>query len=95
MTVAELSVAVLLVLVGVAATVVVLTRDPTRQALVLSAYGLLLGVLMLALSAPDVAMSQLAVGAAVVPLLVALAIVKCEKEVRARRRAEDAAGEER
>lgn len=70
----------LLVLTGAAATVVVLTREPGRQAIVLSAYGLVLGVLMLALQAPDVAMSQLAVGAAIVPLLVVLAIAKITRE---------------
>lgn len=74
--------AALLVLVAVSGTVVVLTREPGRQAIVLSAYGLLLGVLMLALHAPDVAMSQVAVGAAVVPLLVVLAIAKCDRDTR-------------
>jgi energy-converting hydrogenase B subunit D len=41
-------------------------------------------VLMLALQAPDVAMSQLAVGSAVVPLLVLLTITKCDREARGR-----------
>jgi uncharacterized MnhB-related membrane protein len=56
------------------ATAVVLTRDPTRQAIVLSGYGMVLGVLFLVLQAPDVAMSQIGVGTVVVPLIVVLAL---------------------
>lgn len=74
----------LLLLVAVTGTAVVLTREPGRQAIVLSGYGVVLGVLMLALQAPDVAMSQLAVGSAVVPLLVVLTIAKCDREARRR-----------
>jgi uncharacterized MnhB-related membrane protein len=40
----------------------------------LSIYGVTLGILFLTLSAPDVALSQIAVGTAVVPLVVMLAI---------------------
>ncbi len=76
----------LLVLTAATATAVVLTRNAGRQAIVLSAYGLLLGVLMVALQAPDVALAQLTVGAAVVPLLVVLAISRCDREVVRRRR---------
>jgi energy-converting hydrogenase B subunit D len=63
-----------LLLTGVMATAVVLTRDPTRQAIVLSAYGIALGLLCVVLQAPDVALSQFAVGTVVVPLIVILAI---------------------
>jgi uncharacterized MnhB-related membrane protein len=55
-------------------TAVVLTEKPTRQAIMLSAYGITLGILFLSLSAPDVALSQIGVGTAVVPLVVMLAI---------------------
>lgn len=63
-----------LVLSAAAATAVVLTRDPVRQAVTLSFYGLVLTLLFVVLQAPDVALSQLAVGAVVVPLMVVLAI---------------------
>ena len=66
----------LLVLVAISATVVVLTREPQRQAVTLSVFGVLLTVLLLSLQAPDVALSELGVGAAVVPLMVMLAIRK-------------------
>ncbi|TYB41316.1 hydrogenase subunit MbhD domain-containing protein [Actinomadura chibensis] len=65
---------VALALVVAMATAVVLTRDPARQAIVLSGYGLVLGLLFLVLQAPDVAMSQLAVGTVLVPLIVVLAL---------------------
>lgn len=71
---AEPMIVAALLLTAFMATAVVLTRDPARQAIVLSGYGLVLGVLFLVLQAPDVAMSQAAVGTVVVPLIVILAI---------------------
>jgi uncharacterized MnhB-related membrane protein len=73
------------VLTALTSTAVVLTRDPGRQVVVLSAYGLLLGMVMLALSAPDVALSQIAVGTAVVPLVAVLAIARSERETQRNR----------
>ena len=73
---AILGVALTLVLLG--GTAVVLTEKPTRQALMLSAYGVTLGILFLSLSAPDVALSQIGVGTAVVPLVVMLAIKRIQ-----------------
>jgi len=52
----------------------VLSRDAQRQAITLSTLGLTLTVLFLVLQAPDVALSQLAIGAAVVPLMVMLTL---------------------
>jgi uncharacterized MnhB-related membrane protein len=78
---------VLLALVAVAGTVVVFTGDPQRQAVTLSAYGLTLALLFVSLQAPDVALSQVAVGTAVVPLMVLLT-VRTVRTVRAKRDAE-------
>lgn len=69
-----LAIAVALGLVAIAGTAVVLTAIPERQAVTLSVYGLMLTVLFFLLQAPDVALAQLAVGAAVVPLMVMLAL---------------------
>lgn len=63
-----------LTLVAAGATVVVLTGDPARQAVVLSVYGVLLTVLFVVFQAPDVALSQVAVGTVLVPLMVLLAV---------------------
>jgi energy-converting hydrogenase B subunit D len=67
---------VALTLVGVGGTAVVMTNAPERQAVTLGLYGVLLTTLFFALQAPDVALSQLAVGTAFVPLMVMLAIRK-------------------
>jgi uncharacterized MnhB-related membrane protein len=65
-----------LTLVLAAAIAVVATPDPRRQAVTLSVFGVTLTVLFFSLQAPDVALSQLAVGTAIVPLMVMLAISK-------------------
>jgi len=68
--------ATILVLVALGATAVVLTRAPTRQVIVLSVYGILLAVLFLAFQAPDVTLSELTVGAIVLPILLLLTLAK-------------------
>ena len=66
----------ILVLVAAGATGVVLVRDPVRQVIALSVYGILLAVLFLAFQAPDVTLSELTVGAVVLPLLLLLTLAK-------------------
>jgi uncharacterized MnhB-related membrane protein len=70
----ELLVYVTLALVAVGATMVVRTQEPSAQAVVLGGYGLLLSLLFVLFQAPDVALSQIAVGTAVVPLMVLLSV---------------------
>jgi energy-converting hydrogenase B subunit D len=70
---------VALLLVAAAGTAVVATDDPARQAVTLSAYGVVLALLFLVLQAPDVALSQIAVGTALVPLMVMLTVRKTKK----------------
>jgi energy-converting hydrogenase B subunit D len=55
---------------------VVLARDPLRQAMVASIYGLVLGILFFVLQAPDVALSQTVVGAVALPMMILLALAK-------------------
>jgi len=71
--------AVVLVLVALAGTAVALTRDPLDQAIVASFFGLLLGLAFLVLQAPDVALSQIAVGAVALPLMILLALAKVRR----------------
>ena len=71
---ALIAIALTLVLLGGLA--VVFTDDPQRQAVTVSVYGLLMTVLFFLLSAPDVALSQVVVGTAIVPLMVMLAVRK-------------------
>jgi energy-converting hydrogenase B subunit D len=62
--------------VAVCATCVVLARDPLRQAMLTSIYGLVLGILFFVFQAPDVALSQTAVGAVALPLMILLALAR-------------------
>ena len=68
-----------LILVAAGATGVVLIRDPVRQVIALSVYGVLLAVLFLAFQAPDVTLSELTVGAVVLPLLLVLTLAKIRR----------------
>lgn len=69
----------LLMLVAAGATAVVLIREPVRQVIVLSAYGVLLATLFMAFQAPDVTLSELTVGAVALPLLLLLALAKMKR----------------
>ena len=66
----------LLLLVAVGATAVVLIREQVRQVLALSVYGVLMAVLFLAFQAPDVTLSELTVGAVLLPILLMLTLAK-------------------
>jgi energy-converting hydrogenase B subunit D len=65
-----------LLLVALGASAVVAARDPVRQAVVASLYGLILGVLFFAFQAPDVALSNIVVGSVVTPTIILLALAK-------------------
>jgi energy-converting hydrogenase B subunit D len=67
-------------LVAVAALVVVRTRDPVAQAVTVSFYGILLAVLFVLFQAPDVALSQIVVGAVALPLMILLTLAKIKKQ---------------
>ncbi|MGX1479462.1 UNVERIFIED_CONTAM: energy-converting hydrogenase B subunit D [Streptomyces canus] len=79
---ADAVIVVALLLVAGSATAAVAVRDPVRQALVLSVLGVVLAVLFTVLQAPDVALSQLAVGSALTPLLLLLAVHKVKRRGR-------------
>jgi len=65
-----------LTLVAVSALLVVLTRDLVKLVIANSVYGLVLVVLFLVFGAPDVALSELVVGAVAMPLAIVVAIAK-------------------
>jgi energy-converting hydrogenase B subunit D len=71
---------VALLLVALGAWAVVMARDPVRQAVVSSLYGLTLGILFFAFQAPDVALSNIVIGAVILPTLILLAIAKTRQE---------------
>ena len=67
-------------LVTLGAVAVVLTRDLVRLAMISSLYALTLVVLFLVLQAPDVALSELVVGAVGFPLVIVVAVVMHREE---------------
>jgi uncharacterized MnhB-related membrane protein len=64
----------LLLLVGATGFGVVRTRDVTSQVIALGFYGVLMALVFFFFQAPDVALSQITVGALALPLMVMLAI---------------------
>jgi uncharacterized MnhB-related membrane protein len=76
----------ILLFVGAVGTAVVLTRDPRNQVIGLSFYGLLMALMFFIFQAPDVAFSQIVVGAVVLPLMVMLTLAKLKTKEQAERR---------
>ena len=68
--------AIAVVSMGIVGTVVVLTRNPLRQALVLGVYGMTMVVAFFALQAPDVALSAIVITTVGLPPMVLLALRK-------------------
>jgi uncharacterized MnhB-related membrane protein len=69
-----------LIFVAAAGTAVVLTHNPLSQAILVSFYGLLLGIMFFLFQAPDVALSQIVVGAVALPLMILLALARVRKQ---------------
>ena len=76
-------------LVALGAPVVVLTRDPLRQALVNSVYGVSLVCLFVVLEAPDPALSMLVVSGIGYPLVILTAIARVRGERRRAKETQD------
>ena len=68
-----------LLLLAIAAPAVILAREPKSQVVTLSFYGLLCGLMFFVFQAPDVALSQITIGAVMLPLLVLLALTKMRR----------------
>jgi energy-converting hydrogenase B subunit D len=71
---------VTIVMVCVAGTLVVLTREPLRQVLVAGIFGLLLAILFFTYQAPDVALSQIVIATVAVPIMVLLALIRVRRD---------------
>ena len=73
-------------LVALGAPVVVLTRDPLRQSLVNSVYGVSLVCLFVVLAAPDPALSMVVVSGIAYPLVILAAIARSRRHERKKER---------
>ena len=69
----------ILIFVGVAGTAVVLTRVVANQVIGVSFFGLLLALMFFAFQAPDVALSQITIGAVGLPMMVLLALARLRR----------------
>ncbi len=81
--------ATILIFVAITATAVVFTRQPVRQVVGLSFYGIILGLLFFILQAPDVALSQITIGAVALPLMFMLSLAKIRRDAEERKRREE------
>jgi energy-converting hydrogenase B subunit D len=70
----------ILFLVAAAAPGVVLSRNPKEQVVTLSFYGLLCALMFFIFQAPDVALSQITIGAVMLPLMIMLALTKMRRQ---------------
>jgi energy-converting hydrogenase B subunit D len=66
--------AIALVLVALSGTALVAIREPERQIPASGVFGICLALLFFTFQAPDVALSQLAVGAVALPAMLTLAL---------------------
>jgi uncharacterized MnhB-related membrane protein len=70
----------ILILVCISAPGVVFTTDSVSQAIAVSFYGILLGIMFFIFKAPDVALSQIVIGAVVLPLMILLALARINRD---------------
>jgi energy-converting hydrogenase B subunit D len=77
-----------LVFVACGGLAVVVTREPRRQMVVVSFYGLLLAILFFVFQAPDVALSVIVIGTVALPLMIVLALTKVREQASLREQRE-------
>ncbi len=83
-------------LVVAGGTMVALSRKISGQPIIVSVFGLILSLMFMVFQAPDVALSQIVVGAVGLPLMILLAIAKLRRdEQMLRRKRESDSGKER
>lgn len=73
---------VILALVVVGGSVVVFTRGLASQPIVVSLFGMILALMFMVFQAPDVALSQIVVGAVGLPLMILLALAKLRRDAQ-------------
>jgi len=71
---------VVLLLVAISAPGVVLSRDPKAQVVTLSLYGLICALMFFIFQAPDVALSQITIGAVMLPLMIMLTLTRMRRQ---------------
>lgn len=72
----------ILILVAISGSIVVSTRGVASQPIVVSLFGLILALMFMVFQAPDVALSQIVVGAVGLPLMILLALAKLRRDAQ-------------
>ncbi len=75
----------ILLFIAAAGTAVVLTRDVFCQPIGISFFGLMLAIMFMAFRAPDVALSQVVIGAVGLPLMILLALASLRRDAKLRK----------
>jgi uncharacterized MnhB-related membrane protein len=70
----------ILLMAGTTGALTVFVRTPQHQLIVLSLFGLILALMFAIFQAPDVALSQLAVGTVAIPLMILLTLVELRRD---------------
>ena len=70
----------ILLFVAAAGTAVVFSRDPATQPIGISFFGIILAIMFIIFQAPDVALSQIVIGAVGLPLMILLALAKLRRD---------------
>jgi energy-converting hydrogenase B subunit D len=80
----------ILLLIAISGFVVVRTHDVTAQVIALGFYGLVTALMFFFFQAPDVALSEITVGAVALPLMIMLALSRMKfRETSRQREGED------
>jgi uncharacterized MnhB-related membrane protein len=72
--------AIILLLVALSGAAVVFTREPAKQMVGVSFFGLMLAMMFFIFQAPDVALSQIVIGAVALPMMVMLSLTKVRQQ---------------
>jgi energy-converting hydrogenase B subunit D len=78
----EILQALSLILVAVLGFIVVKTREPLSQAIVLCLFGTVFAVLFVVYQAPAVALSQIVVGTIVLPFIIVVTVARVRRRSR-------------
>ncbi|HEY1685317.1 MAG TPA: DUF4040 domain-containing protein [Tepidisphaeraceae bacterium] len=83
MQVIEIAILIFIALTG---TAVVMVRDPAKQVIAISYFGIVLSVMFLIFQAPDVSLSQIVIGTVGLPMMILLCLAKLKRDEQLRQK---------
>jgi uncharacterized MnhB-related membrane protein len=70
----------ILIFIALTGTAVVMVRDPAKQVIAISYFGIVLSVMFLIFQAPDVSLSQIVIGTVGLPMMILLCLAKLKRD---------------